>query len=148
MLSSGNIQYFSLFHFIWSTKNVNTCSQCSNMWGLQHLWPLFLETYLVISQNVDPVFPNKAKARKSLIFQLSSRQIISTKLKFHQSDATSWESNSEVSIMGWGWGGGGGQLRPEESSYECGACSSGFLVGDGDRALDSKICCAARKVRC
>lgn len=99
-----NIQYFFLFHFIWSTKNVNTCSQCSNMWGLQHLWPLFLETYLVISQNVDPVFPNKAKARNSLIFQLSSRQIISTKLKFHQSDATSWESNPVVSIMGWGGG--------------------------------------------
>ena len=116
MLSSGNIQYFFLFHFIWSTKTVNTCSQHSNiMWGLQHLWSLFLEIYLVISQNVDPVFPNKAKARKSLIFQLSYSQSISTKLKFHQSDANSWESKSEVSKMGWGWGGGGKGSCPQKN---------------------------------
>lgn len=139
MLSSGNIQYF--FHFIWSTKNVNTCSQPFIMWGLQHLWSPSLEIYLVISHSVHPVFLNKAEAENFLIFQLSSSQGISTWLRFYQSDATSREWKSEVSIMGR-------QLHSEDSSSnECGAYSSWFLVGDGVRALDSKSCGAPRKAR-
>lgn len=84
----------------------------------------------------------RQKARNSLIFQLSSRQIISTKLKFqHQSDATSWESNPVVSIMGWG--GGWGRAAAPRRIISRNVVLLRFLVGDGDRALDSKnlLCC-------